>query len=87
MKLRTLKWLAAIMLALFTVIPAVSLPAQQPVPKRTEQPKEQIVYVTRTGKKYHREGCRYLSASKIPMALKDAKERGYTACKVCRPPQ
>jgi competence protein ComEC len=43
------------------------------------------VYVTRTGEKYHRDGCRYLSRSKIPMSLKDAKASGYAACKICQP--
>jgi hypothetical protein len=28
-----------------------------------------IVYVTRTGGKYHRAGCQYLRQSRIPMAL------------------
>jgi len=41
--------------------------------------------ITRTGKKYHRDGYRYLSASKIAISLKDAKAKGYTACKVCHP--
>ena len=45
--------------------------------------KEGTVYVTRTGKKYHASGCRYLSQSKIPMDIKTAKSRGYTACSVC----
>lgn len=31
------------------------------------------VYVTRTGSKYHRDGCRYLSRSRIPISLRDAK--------------
>ena len=44
------------------------------------------VYVTATGKKYHREGCRYLSRSRIAKALEEAKA-GYTACKVCKPPR
>jgi len=43
------------------------------------------VYITRTGSKYHRSGCRYLSKSKAPLALKDAKRRGLTPCKVCKP--
>lgn len=43
------------------------------------------VYVTRTGTKYHRDGCRYLSRSKIPINLDEAK-RLYTACSVCSPP-
>ena len=32
-------------------------------------------------------GCRYLAASKITFSLKDAKAKGYTACKVCHPPE
>jgi hypothetical protein len=44
------------------------------------------VYVTRTGKKYHSSGCRYLRKSKIPVTLKEAK-RQYEPCKVCRPPR
>jgi predicted chitinase len=45
----------------------------------------QTVYVTRTGKKYHDDGCRYLSKSKISATLSDAKDKGYTACSVCKP--
>ena len=43
------------------------------------------VYVTKTGKKYHKAGCRDLSKSKIASTLVDAKTR-YAACKVCLPP-
>lgn len=43
------------------------------------------VYVTKTGAKYHRDGCRYLRSSKIEMALSEAKRR-FDPCKVCRPP-
>jgi hypothetical protein len=45
------------------------------------------VYITRTGEKYHRSGCRYLSSSKIAISLADAKARGYTPCSVCDPPR
>jgi len=45
------------------------------------------VYVTRTGEKYHRSSCRYLSQSKIAIALSTAKARGYTPCSVCDPPR
>jgi hypothetical protein len=55
--------------------------------QRSDQKKDATVYVTRTGKKYHRAGCSSLSRSSIPMTLKDAKARGYTACKLCRPQQ
>jgi micrococcal nuclease len=44
----------------------------------------QLVYLTRTGTKYHREGCRYLARSQIPIALKDAVR--YEPCSVCKPP-
>jgi micrococcal nuclease len=43
------------------------------------------VYVTRTGAKYHRAGCRHLARSQLPMELKDAAAR-YGPCSVCQPP-
>lgn len=46
-----------------------------------------IVYITRTGKKYHTGGCSYLRKSKIPISLKDACARGYTPCSRCSPPR
>lgn len=45
-----------------------------------------IVYITRTGEKYHRNGCSYLSKSKIAVTLSDAVSRGYTPCSRCAPP-
>ena len=45
----------------------------------------QTVYITNSGKKYHKEDCRYLSKSSIAISLQDAKEQSYTACKVCKP--
>ncbi len=50
------------------------------------QPKTEIVYVTRTGSKYHRGTCSYLRKSKIPMDLKLAASN-YSPCSVCRPPR
>ncbi len=43
------------------------------------------VYITNTGDKFHTGSCRYLRESKIPISRSDAVDRGYTACKVCRP--
>ena len=43
------------------------------------------VYVTKTGSKYHRGGCRYLSKSKIPISLERAKQ-AYGPCSICKPP-
>ena len=45
---------------------------------------DSTVYITRTGKKYHRDGCSYLRYSKIPISLTEAK-RGYSPCSVCEP--
>ena len=74
-------------LALFLLLlsPGAVLPAPSPAPQQQQQTKEQTVYITRTGKKYHRATCRYLSRSKIATSLRDAKANGYTACSVCRP--
>lgn len=42
-----------------------------------------IVYVTRTGTKYHHYGCRYLSESCIEKPLADAVAQGYSPCSKC----
>lgn len=55
------------------------------IPKSTSM-KTIAVYVTRTGAKYHKSGCRYLSRSQIPISLSDAK-LSYTPCSVCNPPR
>lgn len=44
------------------------------------------VYVTKTGAKYHRDGCKHLSKSKIPMSLEEARGR-YEPCSACSPPR
>lgn len=62
-----------------------SSPAIQAAPTAKEND-DVTVYITRTGAKYHRAGCRYLSKSQIPISLKDAKAR-YSPCSVCNPPQ
>ncbi len=54
--------------------------------KKPEVSEDSIVYITRTGKKYHTGDCRYLSKSKIPITIKEAIQRGYTPCSVCSPP-
>jgi len=44
------------------------------------------LFVTKTGKKYHRKDCRYLRYSRIPISLRQALLEGYEPCKVCEPP-
>ena len=79
--------LAALSLSLVLLCPVALPSAAQQSPAASQDPKTQTVYVTRTGKKYHRDGCRSLAQSKLPLSLKDAKAKGYTACKVCHPPE
>lgn len=43
------------------------------------------VYVTDTGSKYHRAGCRYLWNSSHKISKSTAQSLGYDACSVCCP--
>lgn len=63
--------------------PAASTVRQQVKQKATD---DITVYITRTGKKYHRAGCRYLRRNMIPMKLSEARKR-YSPCSVCMPPR
>ena len=73
-------------------VPTTAAPTAKPTTvkattvKPTLQPGTSVtVYITNTGAKYHRDGCRYLSKSKIPISKSDAIAQGYTACSVCDP--
>jgi len=54
-------------------------------PTTPPKPEDQIVYVTKTGTKYHTATCHYLSKSKIAIKLGDVVKK-YTPCSVCKPP-
>ncbi|MCH8290197.1 hypothetical protein IH992_03715 [Candidatus Poribacteria bacterium] len=47
---------------------------------------EITVHATKTGKKYHKGDCRYLEKSKVGTTVLEARQKGLTACKVCKPP-
>ena len=64
---------------------AIALPIATPKIEKQPDTEPVMVYVTRTGKKYHREGCSYLSKNKIPMKLSEAIIR-YGPCSRCKPP-
>jgi biopolymer transport protein ExbD len=72
--------------ALLWLGPTQHVVAQQLTAQQSQDPQSVTVYITKTGKKYHKDGCRYLAASKIKTTLKEAKANGYTPCKVCHPP-
>jgi len=75
----------ALCLSLLSSVALPVLGKQQTITK--QQDRSQTVYITKTGKKYHRDGCSYLRQSKIEVSLKDAKSRGYTPCSRCNPPK
>ena len=42
-----------------------------------------LVYITRTGSRYHLQGCTYLLRSCIPIMSGEAEDKGYVPCRVC----
>ena len=46
----------------------------------------ETVYITDTGKKYHKDGCRYLWNSEVKTTILNAVSGKYTPCSVCDPP-
>ena len=72
--------------AALAVQPAVESTSFAVAVEAAQDPSTITVYVTRTGEKYHRDGGRYLSRSRIPSSLKDAQSRGFGPCSVCKPP-
>ena len=57
-------------------------PTTTPAPDKVADPAHLVVFITNTGKRYHRESCRY---AKIKSTLKDARARGLTPCQICNP--
>lgn len=45
---------------------------------------QQVVYMTNTESKYHKNTCKYLRQSKIKTIKSKAQKAGYTACEVCK---
>ena len=64
----------------------IAAPVEHPKPKPPVQPTSVTVYVTRTGKKYHRGTCSYLRRSRIAISLDRAKA-SYGPCSRCSPPR
>jgi hypothetical protein len=62
--------------------PAVSSQAAYTEPAASDRSSE-TVYITRTGKKYHRASCRHLKSNAGSMSISVAQSRGYGACSVC----
>jgi len=69
--------------------PAEGEPQAAPAGRAPEQPAPGetagVVYVTKSGRKYHRAGCQYLSKSAQAIPLAEAVKR-YEPCSRCKPP-
>ena len=78
------KVLLGLLLVLGSCGLAVSAPSPALAKVKYSDQQEAVVYITKTGKKYHRAGCRYLKYSRFKITMAEALERGY-ARKVCRP--
>lgn len=67
--------------------PAVVGQPQPPksMPGSAKQAKADPVYITRTGKKYHRADCQHLAKGAAKMSRAQAQKEGYTACDTCNP--
>ncbi len=75
----------ALVLVMLAMLAFASLGHSAP-PRPTTKPVKDIVYITKSGKKYHRTTCRTIKKSKkTEITRQDAVKKGYTACKVCKP--
>lgn len=72
-------------------LPVVAPTVDTTVPDRSiptaDDTTQQVVYVTKSGTKYHLGSCSHLSKSKIEKSLTEAKNAGYEPCKTCNPPK
>ena len=67
-------------------ISAVSVSSQSTSsPTPTNSTQGYTVYITYTGKKYHKSSCSYLNQSKTAININSAKSQGYTPCSRCKP--
>lgn len=62
-------------------------PSTTPVSTATEEGQEITVYRTSSGRKYHRENCRYIRRRMISLSLAEAQELELKPCRVCEPPE
>lgn len=74
-----------LLLALAFLLPAASHVQGGDAAYSTVEQKDAVVYITKTGEKYHQAGCQYLKKSQIKTTKKEAVKNGYGACKVCKP--
>lgn len=77
------RFFLAVLFALAVLAPATDPPRITASPRTTRETQDCVVYVTRTGHRYHRAGCRYLRYSSFRTTRARAIAAGLTPCKVC----
>ena len=69
--------------------PTTTRAAEQTLKPPASQPAtdDVIVYVTEQGHKYHRKECQFVRNGATAITLREAKDKGYTPCSRCKPPE
>ncbi|MDR2471808.1 MAG: thermonuclease family protein [Treponema sp.] len=62
--------------------PAAARSAESPAPAPDTE-----VFITNSGRRYHRENCGALRSSSIAVTLAEAVTSGYGPCSICKPPR
>ena len=64
----------------------VARPATRPSAPADEHAAE-LVYVSKSGQKYHRKDCQFVKEDAKALSVQQAKIQGYTPCARCKPPE
>jgi hypothetical protein len=72
--------------------PAAGTPAPAAAPAAApatpgEADASTIVYLGKSGSRYHLKGCRYLKGAGKEITVGDAMKKGYAPCNVCKAPR
>ena len=81
------RYVTSLQASLPVVAPAVDTTVSDRSMPTADDTTQQVVYVTKSGTKYHLGSCSHLSKSKIEKSLTEAKNAGYEPCKTCNPPK
>lgn len=89
-KIKFMSFLTALFILLGTSLPTLAVnttvnTANYKSSYAAKATKSYTVYITNTGGKYHKKGCRYLKKSSIAIKKSSAVSQGFTACKICKP--
>ena len=81
------RYLTSLQAALPVVTPTVDTTVPDRSMPTADDTTQQVVYVTKSGTKYHLGSCSHLNKSKIEKSLDEAKAQNYEPCKTCNPPK